>query len=123
MSDVTAPSDARVALFHKVCEVDDLWAGETLLAEVAGIKVLLVHTDDRVIGAVQAVCPHQSVSLAEGVLCGRVLTCPMHLWEMDVVSGTGVNPRQAELARYPVEIRDGAIYVSVDGVQPKFAKP
>ena len=116
---------ARVAAvqFHRVCDADDLWAGETKLVAVAGIKVLLVHTDDGELSAVQATCPHQGVALADAELCGRVLTCPMHLWEMDAVSGKGVNPGHAELALYPVEMRDDGIYVGVDGVTPKSAKP
>lgn len=109
--------------FHRVCSLDDLWAGEMRLVEVAGTEVLLVHTDDGIITAVQSKCPHQAVPLADAVLCGRVLTCPMHMWEMDVVSGEGVNPVHAELAHYPVRVEDGHLYVAVDGIKPKFSRP
>jgi toluene monooxygenase system ferredoxin subunit len=120
MIELSTPPDLR---FHPVCSLDDLWAGEVRMVEVAGVEVLLVHTADGVITAVQSRCPHQAVSLAEAELCGRVLTCPMHLWEMDVVSGCGVNPRHAELAHYPVRVEDGQLFVAVDGIEPKFSRP
>jgi toluene monooxygenase system ferredoxin subunit len=120
MSGVSIGQDVR---FHRVCSLDDLWAGEMQMFEVAGVEVLIVHTDDGALSAVQAVCPHQAVKLIEGTLCGRVLTCPMHQWDMDVVSGQGVNPRHAELARYPIEVRDSHVYVAVDGIHPKFSRP
>jgi toluene monooxygenase system ferredoxin subunit len=120
MADVSSEQDVR---FHRVCSLDDLWAGEMQVFDVGGVHVLVVHTEDGNVTAVQAICPHQAVPLIEGTLCGRILTCPMHLWDMDVVSGKGINPDHAELARYPVETRDGNVYVAIDGVQPKFSRP
>ncbi len=109
--------------FHAVCDLDDLWAGETKLVQIGNRKVLVVHTEDGELRAVQGMCPHQAVSLEDAALEGHVLRCPMHLWEMDVVTGQGVNPPHADLAQYAIEVRDGAIFVSVDGVKPKFSRP
>jgi len=109
--------------FYKVCSLDELWAGEMQMFEVAGVEVLVVHTDDGELSAIQSVCPHQAVPLMDGTLCGRILTCPMHQWDLDVVSGKGVNPNHAELARYPIEARDGDVYVAVEGIEPKFSRP
>ena len=120
MADTSAAAEPE---FHKLCHLEDIWAGDTQLFKVGGAKVLLVHTDDGSLTAIQAMCPHQAVSLAEATLSGRVLKCPMHLWEMDVVSGKGVNPGHAQLAMYPIQIRDGCVYVSTAGIQPKFARP
>ena len=116
-------SEPQKPEFHKLCRLDDMWAGDTQIFTVAGTKVLVVHTDDGSLTAVQAMCPHQSVSLADAKLNGRVLTCPMHLWEMDVVSGKGVNPKHAELAMYPIQLKNGCVYVSVAGIRPKFSRP
>jgi len=107
--------------FSKVCTLDDLWKGEMEAFEIDGTDVLLVHTDSGKIHAVQAVCPHQEVDLAEGELEGQVLTCCMHLWQFDVVTGQGVNPTHAELAKYPVKVEGEDIWVDVAGIEVKFA--
>jgi len=108
--------------FHDACDLDDIWAGETRLVEVDGVKVILVHTDDGVVTAVQERCPHQKFSLAEAELSGEKLTCPMHLWEMNAVTGCGINPSHAALAIYPTRVVEGRVQVCVTGVVPVTAR-
>lgn len=116
--------DADVqAEFYRVADFDELWAGEMLEVEVAGVKVLLVHTEDGEIQAVQARCPHQGVALCRGELKGSTIVCPAHRWELDACTGRGLNPGHAELALYPTKVEDGQIYVSVRGIKPKHCRP
>ncbi|MGV7350052.1 Rieske 2Fe-2S domain-containing protein [Mycobacterium kansasii] len=110
--------EVDLAGFHEVSDLDELWAGETAVVEVEGTKIVLVHTEDGVITAVQEQCPHQKVSLGDAELEGDKLTCSMHLWEMNPVTGCGINPGHAVLAIYPTQVVDGRIYVSIDGVTP-----
>ncbi|MEQ8348365.1 MAG: Rieske 2Fe-2S domain-containing protein [Sneathiellaceae bacterium] len=109
--------------FVKACTLDELWEGEMEAFDIGGTQVLLVHVEGEGVHALQAVCPHQEVALADGRLDGRVLTCAMHLWEFDVVAGAGVNPGHAEIAKYPVKVDGDDVYVDTDGIQPKFAQP
>ena len=109
--------------FVRVSDLDELWAGEMLGVEVDGMRVLLVHTDDGVIQAVQAMCPHQAVPFEDGELCGNRLVCAAHRWEIDVATGGGINPGHASVALYPTKVEDGQIYVSVAGIEPKHCKP
>ena len=105
--------------FTPVCAEDDLWEGETFVCEVDGHQVLVVHTDRGEFLAVQGTCPHQGVSLELAEVDGSVLTCPMHLWQMDVADGSGINPSHAALALYPVRVVDGTVQVSVAGITPR----
>jgi toluene monooxygenase system ferredoxin subunit len=107
--------------FTRVCNEDDLWAGEMASYEVKGVEILVVRTNDGEVKALQGVCPHQRVSLVRGELDGDVLTCMAHRWSFNVVSAKSVNPDDAELETYPVKIEDGGIYVSIDGITPKFS--
>lgn len=107
--------------FERVCNFDDLWEGEMDMFEVAGHEVLVIHGDGGYIRAVQGICPHQEIPLAEGTLEGKVLTCRAHLWQFDVEVGASVNPEGCKLAIYPVEVRDEEIYVDVTGIEPFFS--
>jgi len=104
--------------FTAVCESADLWAGEMKMVSVEGTRVLLLRTDNGDVRAVQSRCPHQDVLLERGDFDGRSLVCSAHLWEFDADSGQSINPDDAALALYPVEERDGSIYVSVEGIRP-----
>jgi len=110
-------------IYHKVCSLDDLWSGEMAVFEVAGVKLLLCHTESELIRAVQYICPHQSFPLSEGELAGDTLICTKHMWEFDVKSGCSVNPTGSEVALYPVKVVDEEVFVCVEGVEPKYARP
>jgi len=119
----SAYSETEVESFVRVSDLDELWAGEMIGVEVEGKRILLVHTDDGVIQAIQAMCPHQAVPLEDGELCARTLVCAAHRWEIDVVTGNGINPGHAEIALYPTKVEGGQIYVSVAGIESKHCKP
>lgn len=104
--------------FWPVCDVDELWAGEMRMVSIKDTQVLLLRTNDGVVRAVQSRCPHQDVLLADGDFDGCSLICSAHLWEFDADSGRSINPDDARLALYPVEERNGTIYVAIDGISP-----
>jgi toluene monooxygenase system ferredoxin subunit len=91
--------------------LDDLWDGEMEGVEVGGKQVLLVNIDGDV-RAYRNRCPHQEWALSEGDFDGETITCARHLWVFDARSGTGVNPDNCALARYPCRVdEDGTIFV------------
>jgi len=104
--------------FHTVCELDEIWEGEVAEFEVAGHDVLIVHRLGGEVVALQALCPHQDISLAEGGFENGVITCRAHLWQFDSRTGAGLNPTDCHLVRYPVRVEDGKVQVSVDGITP-----
>lgn len=105
----------------RVCSLDDLWEGDMVSFEVDGKEVLVIHADGGELFAVQGICPHQEISLEEGTLKGKTLTCRAHLWQFDVASGAGINPDECRLAVFPIELRGEDVYVDPDGAEPYFA--
>jgi toluene monooxygenase system ferredoxin subunit len=92
---------------------EDLWIGEMIGLELAGVPVLLVNIEAEVQAYVDS-CPHQRSRLSEGELAGRALTCGTHRWEFDALTGQGLNPSNSQLARLPVRVREGMIEVMVE---------
>ena len=86
--------------------------------EVEGRDVLLVHLPGGVVRAIQAVCPHQAQSLADGELEGCKLTCRSHRWEFDVATGKSINPEGEELRVFPVRVEGNEVWVDVAGAPP-----
>lgn len=99
--------------FKRVCTLDDLWEGDMQVFEVGAREVLMVNAEGGVIRAFDPICPHQEQALVEGTLEGRVLTCPAHLWQFDVESGEGVNPRGCRLSAFPVRVDGDDILVDL----------
>lgn len=110
---VSTASEVRHQQFVEVCASDDLWEGEMECFDVGRHKVLVVNVDGE-LHAYDGICPHQSVSLEEGVLEGKVLTCRAHQWTFDVSSGKSMNPAGERLRRFPIRVVDGMVSVAGD---------
>jgi toluene monooxygenase system ferredoxin subunit len=107
------PEKASFLEWIAVATLDNLWEGEMIDVRVGDELILLVHLPGSEIRAYQGHCPHQKTALADGKLEGRILTCAAHLWQFDVSTGEGVNPRSCRLERYDVKIEDAAICVRI----------
>jgi 3-phenylpropionate/trans-cinnamate dioxygenase ferredoxin subunit len=108
--------------FQLVGRADEVAKGSAISVEVDGIEIAVVHADDDQFYAVRDECSHASIPLSEGEIDGCTLECWLHGSRFDLRTGepTGL-PAIEPVATFPVEIRDGDIYVSPipsNGVQP-----
>jgi 3-phenylpropionate/trans-cinnamate dioxygenase ferredoxin subunit len=108
--------------FELVGSVTDFPKGAAVQVEVDGVEIAVVHADDDNFYAVRDECSHASVALSEGEVEGCTLECWLHGSRFDLRTGrpSGL-PATEPVAIFPVEIRDGDIYVSTNpsnGVEP-----
>jgi 3-phenylpropionate/trans-cinnamate dioxygenase ferredoxin subunit len=106
----------------QVCSLDELKPGSAIRAEVDGLALAIVRCEDGSVHAVYDECSHASIPLSEGEIDGCTLECWLHGSRFDLVTGrpTGL-PATEPVPVYPVEIRDGSIFVSLtpsNGVAP-----
>jgi 3-phenylpropionate/trans-cinnamate dioxygenase ferredoxin component len=108
--------------FQLVGRADEVAKGSAISVEVDGIEIAVVHADDDQFYAVRDECSHAAIPLSEGEIDGCTLECWLHGSRFDLRTGepTGL-PAVEPVATFPVEVRDGDIYVSPtpsNGVQP-----
>ena len=58
-------------------------------------------------------CPHKGGPLSEGIIYGRTVACPMHNWCIGLHNGEAVAPDEGCTPAYPVEERDGSLYLGL----------
>jgi 3-phenylpropionate/trans-cinnamate dioxygenase ferredoxin component len=99
----------------KVCAITDVGKGEVVAANADGTPVAIVHTDDDTFFAIYDECSHAQIALSEGEIDGCTLECWLHGSRFDLRTGqpTGL-PATEPVAVYPVEIRDGDVYVDLN---------
>lgn len=61
--------------------------GEGRNFEAAGERIAVFHTRAGRIFATQATCPHKNGPLADGLVGGSTLICPLHAWKFDLSTG------------------------------------
>ena len=83
--------------------------GEGRTFHIAGERVAIFHTRAGQVFATQAECPHKAGPLAEGLLGGVTLICPLHSWKFDLTTGEAQD-NECRLKTYPAHVdRDGRV--------------
>jgi len=68
--------------------------------------------DDRV-KAIGGVCPHTNGPLAEGIVSGEFVYCPLHEYKVSLLDGKVQEPDNGCVATYDTSIEDGKVFVMV----------
>ncbi len=98
-----------------VGDVAQVPPGEGRTYEVAGLQIAVFHTRAGAVFATQAACPHKGGPLADGLVGGETVVCPLHDRIFDLRTGQGPEP-DCTLEVYPVTLgEDGKIWLELPG--------
>ena len=87
--------------------------GEGRAFAVGKRRIAVFHTRQGEVLAVQAECPHRRGPLADGLIGGSTLVCPLHSWKFDLQSGKADNG-ECVLEKYAARLNPaGQIVVDV----------
>jgi nitrite reductase (NADH) small subunit len=75
--------------------------GEGRNYRVGDQLVAVFRSRDGNLFATQATCPHRNGPLADGLVGGHTLVCPLHEWTFDLATGKALTGT-CDLAVYPV---------------------
>ncbi|QBR91064.1 non-heme iron oxygenase ferredoxin subunit [Nocardioides euryhalodurans] len=112
--------------FQRACALADVPADEALAVTIGAYDVAVArHGDgaDAEVFAVQDLCSHAAVALSEGEVAECTVECWLHGSRFDLRTGkpTGL-PATEPVATFPVDVRDGDVYVdtetTLNGVTP-----
>ena len=109
--------------FERACALDEVPTDEALAVTIGAYEVAVARDEDEVF-AVENICSHAAVALSEGEVADCTVECWLHGSRFDLRTGkpTGL-PATEPIATFPVDVRDGDVYVDVDttlnGVTPQ----
>jgi len=96
----------------KVALIQDL-PEETGLEVMAGPHVVALFKIGETVSALDGICPHAGGPLAQGRICGEIVTCPWHGWQFHVPTGQHCLTKTLQHRTFPVELRDGEVWVDL----------
>ncbi|MBS41951.1 MAG: 2Fe-2S ferredoxin [Nocardioides sp.] len=108
--------------FQRVAALADVPTDAGLAVDVDDLTLALAR-DGEDVYAVQDLCTHAAVALSEGEVADCAIECWLHGSTFDLRSGqpTGL-PATEPVATFPVEVREGDVFVDVtrtlNGVSP-----
>lgn len=109
-----------MADWHLVGALGEFPAGELVPRTIGGTNIVLVRTGESV-AALMDRCPHRFAPLSMGKFADGTMQCAYHGLRFGLDGacvfnphGDGKIPELARVAAYPVELRDGQIFVALD---------
>jgi nitrite reductase (NADH) small subunit len=90
--------------------IEDVPLRGTRLVKTRAGCVAVFRTGEAEVFAASNACPHKGGPLAEGIVHGTRVTCPLHNWVFDLETGAAVG-EDASIATYPVRIEAGRILI------------
>jgi len=81
---------------------------------LAGRELAIFNLGDRFL-AVENRCPHQGGPLADGIVSGCAVVCPLHAWRVRLDSGEVERPGSADacVRTFPTRIDGGVVMVEL----------
>lgn len=104
--------DAHSPVWTLALDASNLPQGQCRTELLGGRRIAIVHAMDGW-SALDDACPHRGGPLGSGFLDGGILRCPLHGWGFNVASGACLERPERPVRVFPVEIRDGGIWVLV----------
>ena len=96
----------------RVTGVESIPRREGRAVTLGGHDLAIFNLGDRFL-AIQNRCPHQGGPLADGIVSGATVVCPLHAWRVRLDTGHVDCPGGGEacVATYPTRVEDGIVLV------------
>jgi nitrite reductase (NADH) small subunit len=99
--------------WKKICPLDDIpRLGSRQVKSESGMIAVFRTAEDEVF-ALRDKCPHKGGALSQGMVAGKVVTCPMHSWKIQFENGEAVAPDKGCAKPYPTKVEGGLVWISL----------
>jgi len=99
--------------WQAVCNVAEIpqFGGRTVRA--GQIEIAIFRLSDDRIRAVENSCPHKQGPLAEGIVSGDIIICPLHARKISLESGEMLPPDSGCVKTYPVKVENNTVFLQL----------
>ncbi|MEH2359875.1 Rieske (2Fe-2S) protein [Nostoc sp.] len=98
--------------YTRVAQLTDVQAAGSLLVHREKHTIVLFYSDNKVY-AIDNRCPHMGFPLQGSTCKDGIVTCPWHYARFDIASGGTFDSWADDVPAFPVEIRDGEVWVNL----------
>lgn len=99
--------------WKRICELSEIPVlGSRVVKSAAGDIAVFRNAEDEVF-AVHDKCPHKGGPLSQGIVHGKVVTCPLHSWKIGLDSGEAQAPDVGCTKKFDVKVDNGMVMLSL----------
>jgi nitrite reductase (NADH) small subunit len=97
-----------------ICKLDDIpQLGSRIVRRASGGDIAIFRNSADEVFALHDKCPHKGGPLSQGIVAGKVVTCPMHSWKIQLESGEAVAPDVGCAKSFAVKLEDGEVWLKL----------
>jgi nitrite reductase (NADH) small subunit len=98
----------------RVTQCENIPLREGRAVEIAGKELAIFNLGERFL-AIENRCPHRGGPLADGIVSGNLVVCPLHSWKVCLDDGAVVKPAEerACVSSYRTRVEDGVVCVQI----------
>ena len=99
--------------WHPVCAADEI-DEEDVYRFDHGERTFAVYNTPKGFYATDGHCTHEEAHLADGLVIGDIIECPLHQGRFHIPSGKAKSaPVCVDLVCYPVKVEAGQVYIQL----------
>lgn len=104
---------ANIRTWHPVACLEDIPLKEGRRVRWQNQELALFNLGDTFL-AVDNQCPHRQGPLADGLVSGKTVFCPLHNLKINLENGCALNGGTGKVKTYPVKVIKGHLYVAFE---------
>ncbi len=104
---------ANIKKWYKITQLENIPLMGSRKVEIGKLEIAIFKTRDGSIFAVNNICPHKKGKLSEGLVHDKIVTCPLHNWEIDLKTGEALGDDSGCTWVYETRVEDGILYLSI----------
>lgn len=95
----------------KIGELSDFPEAVGKVVHVQNHEIAVFRLSDNRFKAVENKCPHKAGPLAEGIVSGEFVFCPLHDWKISLKDGQVQAPDHGCVKAYEVDVEGTEVYI------------
>jgi nitrite reductase (NADH) small subunit len=99
--------------WKRLCALDEIPQQGSRVVKSAKGDIAVFRTAADEIFALHDKCPHKGGPLSQGIVAGKVVTCPMHSWKIQLENGEAVAPDKGCSQSFAVKLEDGTVWLKL----------
>ena len=96
-----------------ICARGDIPVRGSRVVETTHGQIALFRTAEDEVFALENRCPHKGGPLADGIVHGRKVACPLHNWIINLDDGEATGADKGCARSFPVKLENGRIYLDM----------
>jgi len=103
-----------VTEWFKVASTDKIPVEEGRRVSFENKEIALFNLGNGEFAAIDNHCPHKQGPLADGIVAGKAVFCPLHNWKISLNTGCALTQGPGAVKVYPVRVMDNGVYIAFE---------